>query len=301
MAFKLGTDLASLQQQRARTKAELQRRGGKQKATGYANQLNQIDTAIRGIRNKPQIVPDQPLPAPKIPAPQPQQPAPQPIAPNNTAALFPNVRAFEPKNYEGSPLYQFQKKEGLKDLEKLMSARGLTKSGAEVEANSKFLSDVGAQEAQRQQGVAQQEADRLERMQQAESQRLTGAGNDQFDRQYKILELMSRQSPMEYAYGGMNRASDLDLQRAKAQAQYLSQAYARPTVGMSSGGGGGRSGGGSVKQAPFMPPFPTGPDYSAINQAQIFSNGANQMDWAKNLGNLASGVISSGALNGWFS
>lgn len=68
--------------------------------------------------------------------------------------------AYEPKNFEGSPMYQFQKQEGMKDLEKLMAARGLTGSGAEIQANSDFLAQLGATEADKQRQYAQADAER---------------------------------------------------------------------------------------------------------------------------------------------
>lgn len=74
--------------------------------------------------------------------------------------MFSDNSAFEPANYEGSPLYQFQKNKGLADLEKLYAARGLTKSGAEIQGNSDFLAQVGAQEADRQRAYAENNAQR---------------------------------------------------------------------------------------------------------------------------------------------
>jgi hypothetical protein len=67
---------------------------------------------------------------------------------------------YEPENFEGSPLYQFQKQKGMHDLEKLMAARGLTNSGAEIQANSDFLAQLGATEAEKQRQYAQGDLDR---------------------------------------------------------------------------------------------------------------------------------------------
>jgi hypothetical protein len=70
------------------------------------------------------------------------------------------MQAYEPKFYEGSPLYQFQKQQGSKDLERLMAARGLTGSGAEVQANSDFLSKLNADESEKARQYAEQAANR---------------------------------------------------------------------------------------------------------------------------------------------
>jgi hypothetical protein len=70
------------------------------------------------------------------------------------------MQAYEPKFYEGSPLYQFQKQQGSKDLEKLMASRGLTGSGAEIQANSDFLSKLGADESEKARQYAEQAANR---------------------------------------------------------------------------------------------------------------------------------------------
>lgn len=68
--------------------------------------------------------------------------------------------AYEPKTFEGSPMYQFQKQKGLKDMERLMAARGLTNSGAEIEANQNFLTELNATEAEKQRGYAENRMNR---------------------------------------------------------------------------------------------------------------------------------------------
>lgn len=72
------------------------------------------------------------------------------------------MAAYEPKNFEGSPLYQFQKQKGMQDLEKLMASRGLTNSGAEIQANSDFLANLNATEAENQRKYAQQDMQRAQ-------------------------------------------------------------------------------------------------------------------------------------------
>jgi hypothetical protein len=50
MAFKLGSTEQELQAQRANTLREIEARGGKAKAPGYVERLNQIDSALRNLR-----------------------------------------------------------------------------------------------------------------------------------------------------------------------------------------------------------------------------------------------------------
>ncbi|NDC39004.1 MAG: hypothetical protein EBZ48_13295 [Proteobacteria bacterium] len=106
---------------------------------------------------------------PEAPAAAPQPPAPTfeyQQSPMTKALLdamnngLSTAQAYEPKFYEGSPLYQFQKQQGQRDLEKLMAARGLTGSGAEVQANSDFLSKLNADESEKARQYAEEAANR---------------------------------------------------------------------------------------------------------------------------------------------
>lgn len=76
------------------------------------------------------------------------------------------MQAYEPQFFEGSPLYQFQKQKGIADLEKLMAARGLTGSGAEIQGNSDFLANINATEAEKQRQYAESNRDRQQQMMQ---------------------------------------------------------------------------------------------------------------------------------------
>ena len=108
--------------------------------------------------------------APEAPQqqPAPSQPTGSPTSPMTQALMnalgqgLNTMQAYEPKNFEGSPMYQFQKQKGMQDLEKLMAARGLTNSGAEVQANSDFLANLNATEAEKQRQYADQAAQRAQ-------------------------------------------------------------------------------------------------------------------------------------------
>jgi len=110
--------------------------------------------------------------APAVQTPQPQETPAQPQgsaqSPMTQALMnalgkgLNTMQAYEPKNFEGSPMYQFQKQKGMQDLEKLMASRGLTNSGAEVQANSDFLANINATEAEKQRQYADQASQRAQ-------------------------------------------------------------------------------------------------------------------------------------------
>lgn len=167
--------------------------------------------------------------------------------------LFPGAMAFEPKMYEGSPLYQWQKNEGIKSLDTSLAARGLTNSGAELELKQKLLSQLGAQESERARGVAQQEADRFERMQGRESDRLERDSNEQFNRLYNMLNLLLQQNPYQSGVDANRSLANLILEDSRRRGAQQGGLYARAGGG---GGGGFR---------PDLTQF--GPDYSLANAA----------------------------------
>lgn len=105
------------------------------------------------------------------------------------------LSAYEPKFFEGSPMYQFQKQKGMADLEKLMAARGLTGSGAEIQGNSDFLANINATEAEKQRQYAEAERDRRQRgmefianYDRTERDALRDQWNRNLDRQQNISE-----------------------------------------------------------------------------------------------------------------
>ena len=108
---------------------------------------------------------------------------------------FSTMQAYEPKYFEGSPLYQFQKQKGSADLEKLMAARGLTGSGAEIQANSDFLANLNATEAEKQRQYAEANRDRQQRAMEfvanfdrQEREDLRNQWNTDLDRQQNISQ-----------------------------------------------------------------------------------------------------------------
>ena len=94
-------------------------------------------------------------------------------------------------------MYQFQKQKGLADLEKLMASRGLTNSGAEVQANSDFLSNINAQEAEKQRTYAEAEAERKRRAIETETARRDAYDRDKANRVQNAINFISQYDQQE--------------------------------------------------------------------------------------------------------
>jgi hypothetical protein len=215
-------------------------------------------------------------PGPGNPALATQQPAatPAPAAPSQDVAnnLFPSERMFEPKNYQGSPLYQFQVQQGQKQLGRSLAARGLTNSGKGIEEELNIPMMAAAQDTDRMSRVAENNANRLQTMQENEAMRRERAGNTQWDRQFSLAELMARESPWAASLEGLGAYGDNTKAAGSAYADYLRNAFTRAI-----GGGGGGAG--------FTPTqLPSGPDYSMIDLAGINSKGNSSTNWLNIIG-----------------
>lgn len=203
------------------------------------------------------------------------------------------MSAYEPKNFEGSPLYQFQKQKGLSDMEKLMSSRGLTGSGAEVQANSDFLANLNAQEAEKQRQYADQQAQRNQAMMQfvanfdqADRAAMRDQANADINRRIamqqfeagrsdqkqtlmtnflqNLLQLQGENNIASLAYSGLGKQSDYQNQLMQAIASFTGQNFKVPSGG---GGGGG---------AAPMPPM--SPDLDIMRILAGYSNSAGNSD-----------------------
>lgn len=173
------------------------------------------------------------------------------------------ARAWEPQNYQGSPLYQFQKDKGMQDLQKLMAARGLTNSGAEVQANSDFLAQLNATEADKARSLAEAEmgrnndmlryiagydqtermnlqnqlntdADRRMSQQQFEAGRQDNRQRLMTDFLSNVLQMQSNNPIAQLAYQGLGQQTELTSALMKAISSNVASNYPR-----SFGGGGG--------------------------------------------------------------
>lgn len=136
------------------------------------------------------------------------------------------MQAYEPQSFEGSPLYQFQRQKGLADLEKLMAARGLTGSGAEIQGNSDFLAQLNATEAEKQRQYAEANRDRQQRAMEfiadfdrSEREALRNQWNTDLDRQTNISQFEAgrgdarQQSAVNFLTNLLNIQSNNDIAR----------------------------------------------------------------------------------------
>lgn len=256
---------------------------------------------------KPYVAPppDSQPQTPQVPPSEAPTPPP-PVAPNfqnyqspMTQSLLNAMRAgtntmaaYEPKNFEGSPLYQFQKQKGMTDLEKLMAARGLTGSGAEVQANSDFLKNLNATEAEKQRQFAEQEANRNQSMMQfvanynmGENEALRNQFNTDLDRRIgqqqfeanrgdarntlmtnflqNILQMQSDNNIAQLGLQGMGQQSQYQQALMNALSQFTADNYKR----YSGGGGGG------------TPPMaPMGPEMDIMRIMANYGNQAGNND-----------------------
>lgn len=76
----------------------------------------------------------------------------------------PGYQDYLPESIESSPLYQYQLKQGLGDLDKYMAAKGLNISGANAEAAQRLVSQLTAEESERIAQRASDQANRAERI-----------------------------------------------------------------------------------------------------------------------------------------
>lgn len=158
--------------------------------------------------------------------------APAPAAPaapsaDTTNTLFPNTRMFEPENYGGSPLYKFQVQQGQQQLGRSLAARGLTNSGHGIEEELNIPLRAAAQDTDRMTRVASENAGRLFDTQNNEALRREREGNNQWNRQYQIAELLSRQNPFNAAVDGLNSSAGLGQDALVSGANHLRDSYGR--------------------------------------------------------------------------
>jgi len=187
--------------------------------------------------------------------------------------LFPSTRMFEPQNYEGSPLYQFQVQQGQKQLSKSLAARGLSNSGHAIEQELNIPLRAAAQDTDRMTRIASENAERLKSFQDNEALRQERASNNQWDRAYSVAELMARQSPYQSALDGLNNSADSMLGAGTAEANFLKDYFKKV---IAQGGGGGGGGGGSAG-TPI--PVPTAPNYINTQPTGISGNYSSNNGW----------------------
>lgn len=192
-------------------------------------------------------------------------------APTDTAGVFPNSQMFEPQNYQGSPLYQFQVKAGLDQVDKSLASRGLTDSGYGIKQELNVPMMAAAQDTQRMQQNADNNANRLQTYQIDQANRQDAASNSQWSRMMDLATLMSGESPWAAAVGGLNSTGQTMDAAGQANANFLQNYYRKVTA---KGGG--------------YTPIPTpsgGPDYSNVDLAAMTGNQTSNQGWSNLLNN----------------
>lgn len=276
------TNLNPLQDQRKRLVTEVQRRGGRANAQGFAKKLDALDTQISGIR-KTNATGTTPPPGAAAPPADQTVGVPAGETPENiTNTIFPNTRMFEPENYEGSPLYKFQVQEGEKALARSLAKRGLGNSGHAITEELNVPMRAAAQDTDRMTRIAEGNADRLYNIQNNEANRLERAGNDQWGRIYDTASLMAGQNPWQGALGGLDAYAGMTEKSGSAMANFLKDYYRK-----SSGGGGGGSAGTPIA-------IPGGPDYSNIDPITIGGNYSSNKGWLSLLNSGLAGLMNAG-------
>lgn len=202
---------------------------------------------------------------PAVSTPTTMQPA---SDPNGT---FKSTYDFVPKDYAADPIYNWQKTEGLDSLAKLNSSRGLTGSGAELENNRKFLTELAAREGDRGLTQASTDAGRYDTYAQNNANRQYMQGNDQWSRIMDILNYQQKNSPFNQAVAGLNQYGTLGMDQGKYDASVLASLFKK--VGSSGGGGVG----------PFIPPQPSGPDHTMSNLYAASSGQQNNQGYASDI------------------
>lgn len=198
------------------------------------------------------------------------QPTEQPTAvPQEQNPLFRTAYDFVPKTQEQDPIYNFQKTQGIDELDKYLAAKGLRQSGARDAAAAKFFGQLGADAYGRQMNTANNEADRYERATSKEADRLQTGQQNQFNNLYSLLQLGAQQSPMAYGVDATNKSAGMADSQGKTLASFLASMYPK------TGGGG------------YIPPFQSKPDMTNANYANINANTNNTNNW----GNLAANLI----------
>lgn len=224
-----------------------------------------------------------------------QEPVGQPMTPgmqaNYMETLLPQTGGFESRDVEASKLYDFRLKEGQKAMDRLNAARGTTDSNVEREGNLDLVARLTAEESDRLSRLQQQEADRAQvnagrlwDMQAFESTRQDGLGQNQFNNLLSLLELQSRQNPMQYAYGAGGQLADAYTGYGKDRFNQISKNYSPVTPPPSGGGGGGGIG-------PYVPPFPSRPDFSQAQLAGVLGQGGSNSNWGKIAGDAIGAII----------
>lgn len=128
-----------------------------------------------------------------------------------------SYKDFLPSDITAGPTYQFQKEEGLRELEQLMAARGYTGSGFEANENSRFLARLLGEETDRQTDLATNQANAANALAQNEIQNRYGVALQNADNELKRM----------VAQGELNLSSLTQQQYYQLQKALADNAFAQ--------------------------------------------------------------------------
>jgi hypothetical protein len=239
------------------------------------------NTGAGGMNNPNKGVPSTPVDfsnPPGTPAPTPTPPGDNPMM----KTLFPDFSKFLMGNFynvasptmdqvQESAGYKWQKDRGLRDLERIMAAQGLTGSGASIEANSQFLNELGANEWSRVQEQANRDRDVAVNLATDNSKTLLGILNNEQERQQymsdaewnrfrDVATLALAQDPN--VFNAINQNAN-NLSGSGKDLASMMQALAQRVIAP-----GGRSNNGQ-----FVPPSSMRPDTSGSDQLALINGG----------------------------
>lgn len=265
--FKVGTDAASLNAQKANLEKRIAAKGGT-----AANYQARLDAVNKGIAGLTPAVDSQTSPSTD------QTTGTGQIEPGvegtgsetggdwnstidsekliNNKNLFPGVYDFVPGDFEGSPLYKFRQQQGETALKRRLAAQGLTGSNKDFEAHQDLNSQLNAEEADRLQQLAESRADRNERMYLDQLNRDERGIDRDYSQQMGVIDRLLGLDPSTMQ-GVENYGSNVEK-----EGQNRANTIRNSIIKLFSGGGGGGTG----TPAPTLnSPFASGPDFSMID------------------------------------
>jgi hypothetical protein len=245
---------------------KLQKLRGRLNDPDYAPNVNRIQKKINFIRKKAGVDPRD-WSTWKAPYSAPQPAATPALSQDQTQdywkMLLPGMKTLD--NYQSTPLYNWQKQQMKDELGAWSANAGIRGSGAEGSLLSKGVAQLGAQEAERAQQVAEQHANRLWEVINTEAQMKQAASEGQWDRVMDIMNWLSEQNPIRYTYGAQGETAQIQADQAAKMAQMMAGMYGQAYP--------------MLEKAipPFVAPYPSKPDYTAANQAAASGGGGSSI------------------------
>jgi hypothetical protein len=185
-------------------------------------------------------------------------------APQQQQSAYRTYRDFMPANITSSPEYQWRLQQSQRGLDAKLASMGLSSSGAAVAKELGMINELTGEEIDRQTRLAGDEANRFERVQENQAMRNERSEKSQYDRMMNLMELMSRQNPLEQAYSAAGRIGDSYVNQGNYAANVARDQYGRVI------------GGGGTMAPVYTPPFASGPDYSEANKYRIGADDATR-------------------------